>query len=146
MSMPTNEEGPGLPGGNGGQGGDGYGGAFYFAAGSGPTIKSCEIINCHAVGGKGGAGGRGGDGTRLEGAEEGTPGGGRGGNAGDGGNAYSGVMYFESDCKVTIENCIIEGCSTTQGEGNVGGDGGDGLESGDAGGNGGNGSINGTES
>jgi hypothetical protein len=144
--MPSNELGPGPRGGDGGQGGDGYGGAFYFAAGSGPTIRGCRIINCRAIGGNGGRGGRGGDGTRLPLAPEGTVGGGTGGNAGNGGNAYGGVMYFEPDCVVTIENCIISDCDTTQGEGNTGGDGGDGLQASDLGGGGGSGSLNGMRS
>jgi hypothetical protein len=129
---------PGGPGGSGGSGGDGYGGAFYFAAGGDLTIKSCQIINCRAIGGNGGAGGPGGDGYLFSGGD--------GSSAGDGGNAYGGAMYFESDCRTTIENCIIASCSTTQGEGNIGGDGGNGLASGVLGGDGGNGSINGTQS
>ena len=32
-------------------------------------------------------------------------------------------MFFESDCKVRINNCLIRRCNTTQGEGNIGGDG-----------------------
>jgi predicted outer membrane repeat protein len=104
------------PGGDGGDGGDGYGGAMYFAAGSEPTIINCQIIHCRAIGGNGGTGGDAYDtGSRVCGYW--------GGDGGQGGNAYGGAMYFEADCKVTIRNSFIRRCSTTQGEGNVGGDG-----------------------
>ncbi|MHC4499147.1 MAG: right-handed parallel beta-helix repeat-containing protein, partial [Planctomycetota bacterium] len=134
----------GIDGGAGGRGGDGYGGAFYFASKSKPKILGCQIINCRTIGGNGGAGGRGGDGYLVGPIP--SRGGGHGADAGDGGNAYGGAMYFEPYCKVTIKGCVIEGSSTTQGEGNIGGDGGNGLNSGAMGGNAGSGSINGTAS
>ncbi|HUT31120.1 MAG TPA: right-handed parallel beta-helix repeat-containing protein [Sedimentisphaerales bacterium] len=141
----------GRPGGDGGRGGDGYGGAFYFADGSNPTIRNCRITNCRAIGGNGGAGGRGGDGVRPAGSPLDTVGGGAGGIAGDGGNAYGGAMYFGNDCRVTINRCVVKGCSTLQGEGNVGGAGGNGVASevnadGARGGDGGAGGRNGTVS
>ncbi|MHC4153549.1 MAG: right-handed parallel beta-helix repeat-containing protein [Planctomycetota bacterium] len=131
-------------GGSAGSGGDGYGGAFYFAAGSSPTIRACKFINCNAMGGNGGAGGNGGTGYKFPPDLEGSaPGGGNGGSGGYGGNAYGGVMYFENDCNVTIDKCVIEGCGTSQGEGNAGGSGGNGLSADGMGGNGGSGGQNG---
>ncbi|MHC4153548.1 MAG: right-handed parallel beta-helix repeat-containing protein, partial [Planctomycetota bacterium] len=146
-----NPIGVGFPGADAGAGGDGYGGALYFAAGSSPTIRKCSILNCRAIGGNGGAGGRGGDGVRGADTPIDTVGGGPGGSAAPGGNAYGGAMYFESECNVTIQNCLIAGCSSTQGAGNVGGDGGNGIASewaseGAMGGDGGAGSANGAES